>query len=60
MKRIFLSLILVSALFACTNEIDEMSSSSKNNQPVVESAKMDVNEAQKEFAKLLSKVFLTI
>ncbi len=56
MKRIFLSLILVSALFACTNEIDEMSSSSKNNQPVVESAKMDVNEAQKEFAKLLSKV----
>lgn len=55
MKRKFLSLILVSALFSCTSEIDEVSPSSKENQPVVESAKMDVSEAQKDFAKLLSK-----
>lgn len=55
MKRIFLTLIVVSTLFSCTNEIDEISPSPKEKQSVVESAKMKRSEAQKNFAKLLSK-----
>lgn len=56
MKRIFLSLFCTIALCACTDEVDDLSSKI-DVTPVARSVaeEMDVETAQKEFARILSK-----